>query len=146
MKSKPTQWLVMIALAACVWGVATGAHLAQQNETNSSDYSTPDGAEDKVDAPSADHLVVGQSPGVASKKKPKTPKGDFWLLQIDKYGIWGPLALGLLLWILGLLVIVGQAWSAIRERSKIADENEKTKQLLLNLARELDETLSKNAS
>lgn len=122
----------MLALAACAWIVAVGGQLSL-DDPGRSHTTSPE-------------LVSGQAPEATASRTTRAPQGEFWLKQIDKYGIWAPLALGLLLWILGLMVIVVQAWTAVRERARIATENDKTKQLLLELAEELEQTLSRPRS
>lgn len=78
---------------------------------------------------------LGASAGGASASK------GFWLKQVDAYGIVAPMALGLLLWVLGLGVIVIQARGASHERSRLAGENEQTQRLLLELADNLERVL-----
>lgn len=90
-------------------------------------------------APAADKT---HKPTTQDKNQPKTSPEEFWLEQVDAWGIAAPLALGLLLWFLGLTIIGVQAISAARERSRVAAENETTKGLLEKVATQLS-TLDK---
>lgn len=123
---RPAHTLVrMVDITAMVWIIALGFSVASRPGTV---QGVP--------------LVRDPAPTSQVKKAVVQERGpaerdDFWLQQIDKYGIVGPMLLALLLWILGLLVVVAQAWSAVRERSRVAAENERANNLLHELAEQL---------